>query len=195
MTVRITLIAIMLLTASSYADQVDSANNQIKITTRLSFSYVPIGSIEFTNRDVKYDIYDNLAYRVSVEYHLSELVSLGPGFECLKKNVNPDGTFNDDIVQYNFYLDCRFNHCLTDSSENYLVFGVGTGISNLKEMHDENGNNFCLYGDIGLDISLHKSVGLDLLYRFQTNKITVDDRIYRFNGSALQAGLNYRFKF
>lgn len=192
---RIVFITIMVLITSTYADQIESVDNHIKITTRLGLSYVPIGSIEFTNRDVKYELYDNLAYRISTEYYLSDLLSIGPGFEYLEKNVNPDGTFDDDIVLYNFYLDCRFNHCLTDSGENYLVFGIGTGISNLKEIHYESGSGFCLYGEIGLDITLHKSVGLDLLYRFQANKITVDDRIYRFDGSALRAGLNYRFRF
>ncbi len=195
MITRILLILTMSLTANSYADKFDSTADKKKITARLDMTYIPIGVIKFTNDNSSYDFYDNLAYRFSIEYHLSELISIGPGFEYLPKNVNPHASFNDDITLSNYYLDCRFNHTLIDSGTSYMIFGVGTGFSRLKESNGGGSDGFCLYGMVGFDIALYKSAGIDLFYRYQVNEITIDDRIYRFNGSAIQAGLNYRFWF
>jgi len=195
MITRIFLFLAMSLAASSYADQFDSTTNHRTITAHLDMAYMPIGAIKFTNDNASYDFYDNLAYRFSIEYHLSELISIGPGFEYLAKNVNPYAYFDDDITLSNYYLDCRFNHSLIDSGSSYMIFGVGTGFSRLEESNGGRNNGFCLYGMAGFDIALCKWAGIDLFYRYQVNEITIDDRIYRFNGSVIQAGLNYRFWF
>lgn len=195
MIIRIFLIMTMMLTSAVYADQTGQSDNHRKITTRIGISYVPIGEMKFTNNDISYDIYDHLSYRVSIEYYFSDLLSIGPSFEYLKENINPHGSFDTDITLYGYYLECRFNHVLTDSGANYMIFAMGTGLSSLTETSDYNGKGFCIYGAIGLDIAISDPVGFDFIYRYQLNTISVDDRDYRFNGSAIQAGLNYRFMF
>ncbi len=195
MILRVFLITMMLLATETMASPKDATQSWRRLTTHLAISYIPIGAIEFTNDNSSYDIYDNLAYRVSVEYFVSDLVSIGPAFEYLKKNVNPYAYFDEDVALYGYYLDCRFNHSLTDSGGSFLIFGLGTGINALKEAGGMSGSGFNIYGTVGLDIALFPSVGLDLLYKYQTNRITVDDRIYKFEGSAIQTGLSYRFRF
>jgi hypothetical protein len=191
---RLVIAFIMLSAMKINAQQPDSAAGPVDLTAHLGVAYVPVGEIEFTNRDVKYDLYDNLAYRIALEYHFADLLSAGPAFEYLRKRINPDGTFDVDIVQYTFYIDFRINHALTDSGANYLVFGAGTGFSNLVEIDNETGNGFSLYGEIGIDISVYNDIGMDLTYRFQAGKVSVGDRNYQFNGSAIMAGLNYRLR-
>ncbi|MCD6163333.1 MAG: hypothetical protein J7K40_13115 [candidate division Zixibacteria bacterium] len=195
MIIRIFFIAIMMITSALYAQQPGESINHRKITTRIGISYVPIGEIEFTNNNSSYDIYDHLSYRVSTEYYFSDLLSIGPSFEYLKENINPLGYFDTDIVLCGYYMECRINHCLTDSGANYMVFAMGTGLSSLEETGGYNGKGFCIYGVIGLDIAVAGPVGLDMLYKYQLNTISVEDRDYRFNGSTMQAGLNYRFIF
>jgi len=168
--------------------------SQGQLTVRADLSYVPISEIEFTNRDLKYEIYDNLTYRGSLEYRISNILSIGPAFEYMARHISPDATFSEDIRLYNLYADFRFNHALTDSGANYFVFGLCTGISSLNEDNGAAGRGFLFYGVVGFDIALSKLVGLDLIYRYQDSRIDVEDRIYRFDGSALQAGLNYRFR-
>jgi hypothetical protein len=190
------MIAMLLLQSGGLAAQeIPAPEKATRITTRIDFAYVPIGEIDFANRNVQYEIYDNLLYRASCEYFVSDLISIGPGFEYSKKRVNPEATFDEDMTQTNFYLDFRINHSLTDSGANYLVFGLGTGIGRISESDNVSGTGFGLYGIVGFDIMLGSSMGLDLLYRYQANSVTVEDHDYKFNGSALEAGLNYRFRF
>jgi len=177
------------------AQEVVAPAKQTRITARLEFAYVPIGEIDFTNRDVQYELYDNLLYRASLEYFASDLISVGPGFEYMKRRVNPEATFDEEMTQANFYVDFRINHLLTDSGLNFLVLGVGSGIGRVSESNGVSGTGFGLYGILGFDIVLASAVGLDLLYRYQVNSITVEDHDYSFSGSALQTGLNYRFRF
>ena len=194
--IRKLMIAMLLLQSGGLAAQeTPESSRRIRITTRVDFAYVPVGEIDFKNRDVQYEIYDNLLYRASCEYFVSDLISIGPGFEYSKKRVNPEATFDEDMTQTNFYLDFRINHSLTDSGANYLVFGLGTGIGRISESDNVSGTGFGLYGIVGFDIMLGSSMGLDLLYRYQASSATVEDHDYKFNGSALQAGLNYRFRF
>lgn len=204
MIIRISLTVILLVVPVTLAGQKvgidleDDLTSPKKITARLCISYVPVGTIKFIPRDEEDNFYDNLVYRISAEYFVSEYFSIGPGFEYLAKHVTleQDLTFEPDIKLYCFYLDFRCSYPLTDTGENYLVFGMGTGVGNLNESDNAEETGFCLYGLFGLDIDLWHNIGLDLLYRYQTNRITIkNDRNYRFEGSALQAGLSYRFKF
>lgn len=196
MIARILLIIMLLLPIKLTAyDNVDNSP-QKQITTRLGFLYVPIGLIKYSNYDRTAEIYDNLSYRGSAEYYLSDIFSIGPGFEYYSKHVDPYGSYtNENISMYSIYLDFRINHGLTDSGGSYLVFGAGSGVSNLSEEKGESNAGFSLYVITGLDIALHKSIGLDILYRYQTARITIEEKSFRFERSAIQAGLNYRFKF
>ena len=191
------LLIIMLMSPIKLAADDNLDNHRFKqLTTRLGLLYVPVGLIKYSNSDRTDEIYDNLAYRVSAEYYLSDVFSIGPGFEYYSKHVDPYGSyFNDNISMYSLYLDFRINHGLTDSGGNYLVFGAGSGVSNLSEKRGKSNAGFSLYVITGLDIALYKSIGLDLLYRYQTARITIEEKDFRFERSALQAGLNYRFKF
>jgi len=196
MIARVLLIIMLLSPIRLTADDIVSSPPQKQISARLGFLYVPVGLIKNLNDDRTDEIYDNLAYRVSAEYYLSDIFSIGPGFEYYSKHVDPYGSyFNDNISMYSVYLDFRINHGLTDSGGSYLVFGAGSGVSNLSEEKGESNSGFSLYGIVGLDIALSKSIGLDLLYRYQTARITIEQKNFQFERSALQAGLNYRFKF
>lgn len=198
------LIVIILLVPITSAGQkvgIDLENDLTspqKFTARLCISYIPVGTIKFIPRDVKDYFYDNLVYRVSAEYFISEYFSVGPGFEYLDKKVTveQDYPFTARVRLYCLYLDSRYNHPLTDTGTSYLVFGMGTGIGKLNESDNAEETGFCLYGLIGLDIALWHDIGMDFLYRYQTTRMTINnDRNYRFEGSALQTGLSYRFKF
>jgi len=196
MIARILLIAILLLPIKATAQEIADNQQFKKLTARLGFLYVPVGLIKYSNFDRSAEIYDNLSYRVSAEYYLSDIFSIGPGFEYYAKHVDPYGSYtNENISMYSIYLDFRINHGLTDSGGSYLVFGAGSGVSNLSEEKSESGAGFSLYGIVGLDIVLHKSLGLDLLYRYQTSRISIEEKEFQFERSAIQAGLNYRFKF
>jgi opacity protein-like surface antigen len=196
--IRFILIMILISTSVTLAEQKNDLASSGRITARLSMLYIPVGTIKFISPDTKNNFYDNLAFRISAEYFISDYFSLGPGIEYLSKHVKPEQgyPFDADIKLYNFYFDCRYSYPLTDSETSYLVMGIGTGIGSLDESGDARETGFCLYGLLGFDIALSHDVGLDLLYRYQTNRMTIDyERNYRFEGSALQAGLNYRFKF
>jgi len=196
MIARILLTITLLLPIKATADDIVNDSRLKQITTRLGMLYVPVGLIKYSNDDRTDEIYDNLAYRISAEYYLSDIFSIGPGFEYYSKHVDPYGSyFNDNISMYSMYLDFRINHGLTDSGGNYLVFGAGSGVSNLSEKRGESNAGFSLYVITGLDIALRKSIGLDLLYRYQTTRISIEEKSFRFERSALQAGLNYRFMF
>ncbi|MCP4583519.1 MAG: porin family protein [candidate division Zixibacteria bacterium] len=194
MIVRILLVVLLMIPVKVSANNTGQDNSKGQITTRLGLSYIPAGNIKFTNRDATYDIYDSMAFRVSMEYFVSDLFSIGPSFEYLSRQIEPYAFFEEDIRMYSFYLDFRINHGLTDSGGNYLVFGVGTGGGSLSEAEGESDGGFGLYGVVGLDIALQESIGLELLYRFQTARFIIEERDYRFDGSALQAGLSYRIK-
>ncbi|OQX92012.1 MAG: hypothetical protein B6D58_05015 [candidate division Zixibacteria bacterium 4484_95] len=201
MNIRFLLIMILLSTSMVSAEQKSDLASPERITARLGVLYIPVGAIKFIPPDTENDFYDNFAFRISAEYFISGFFSLGPGIEYLIKHVEPEQgyPFEADIKLYNFYFDCRYGYPLTDSETNYLVMGMGSGIGNLQEsmeLGDARGTGFCLYGLFGFDIALSNDIGLDILYRYQTIRITIDgERNYRFEGSGLQAGLNYRFKF
>lgn len=198
MNIRILSMMVLLSVSITSAEQKDDLALPGRITARLSISYIPVGTIKFISPDTKNNFYDNVAFRISAEYFISEYFSVGPGIEHLSKHVKLEQgyPFEANIKLYNFYFDCRYSYPLTDAETSYLVMGMGTGIGSLDESGDARETGFCLYGLLGFDIALSHDVGLDLLYRYQTNRITInDERNYRFEGSALQAGLNYRFKF
>ena len=48
-----------------------------------------------------------------------------------------------------------------------MIFAMGTGLSSLTETKSGyNGNGFCVYGAIGLDIAISDLVGFDFIYRY-----------------------------
>jgi opacity protein-like surface antigen len=193
---RILLVIMLLLPIEANADDSASGPRLKQVTTRLGLLYVPIGMIKYLNDDRTAEIYDNLSYRVSAEYYLSDIFSIGPGAEYYSKHIDPYGSYtNENVSMYSLYLDFRINHGLTDSGGSYLVFGAGSGVSSLSEEERKSGAGFSFYVLTGLDIAVHKSIGFDLLYRYQTTRITIDEKSFRFERSAIQSGLNYRFKF
>ena len=196
MLTRVLILMVMLSTSYSYAQPAQAYRENRKITAHVDIVYLPISKVESNNFSTSFEKYDNISYRVSFEYYLSELVSVGPAFEYMHDNIDfISGYFNNDITLTNYFITCNFNHSLLDSGASYMIFGAGTGYSKLNESNGTEGNGFSLYGLVGFDIALHRSIGVDLYYRYQVNNIIVDDRTYRFDGSVIQAGLNYRIIF
>jgi hypothetical protein len=132
---------------------------------------------------------------LGVDYSITELFSVGPAFEYLSRHVEPSAISKHDIKYYGFYLDFRANYNFTDSGYSFMVLGFGSGINHLNEDKNSEGTGFALYGIIGLDLSISGPVGCDLIYRYQLAEIKAPFREYRYNGSVIQVGLNYRFKF
>jgi hypothetical protein len=192
---RLIIVVLLMPSKMLMAQENDSTSSSIKLTARLDIPYTPISTVKVLANKTVCDFYDSFAYRLSVEYYIAENISIGPGFEYLTRRVSTDGTFSDNILMYSYYLDGRYSYPLTDSGNSFLVLGLGSGIATLKEENFISDNGFCIYGIIGLDIGLSPKVGLDLLYRYGSTRVTINnDREYRIERSALQAGISYRFK-
>jgi opacity protein-like surface antigen len=177
------------------SDSLVSVPRSHRITARLDLNYVPVSSTKFNNRDETYDIYDNLFYRVAIDYAIGDFLTIGPSFEYLNRHIEPTILDKRKISVYGYFLECRFNYNFTDSSSSFFVLGMGTGIAYLKEAIGNSNTGVAWYGVVGLDLAVSGPVGCDLLYRYQLTRVKVEDRDYRFDGSAIQAGLNYRFTF
>lgn len=165
------------------------------ITARANITYVPINSIEFTNRDNTYDVYDNLFYRLALEYHISNLISIGPSLEFMKRKVEPDAIFHKQITAYNILVDSKLKHNLIDSGNSRMTFGFGVGVMSLKEETGQSGKGAIFYAATGLDIGIWDNVGLDFIYRYQLSHVDIEYRKYRYDGSSIQMGINYRIRF
>jgi hypothetical protein len=181
------------------ADQADStaapAEAMPHIIARMDISYIPVGTIKYDNTNEKINIYDNVFYRLSAEYFITDLFSVGPSFEYQSRHLDPTGYSDYNVKSYGFFLDFRTNYNFTDSSYNYMVIGLGSGAVNLGEKGNSSATGFAIYGIIGLDLAVSGPVGCDLIYRYQFAQIGAPFREYRYNGSVVQTGLNYRFRF
>lgn len=194
----IILNSIVLLFQITYADSTDVDSMPVRtdrIAARLNVTYVPVNSIDFTNRNVTYDVYDNVFYRLAFEYYVSGLLAVGPSIELMIREIEPDVTSKEDITVFNFLVDSKLVHNLVDSGSSKMIFGFGVGFMNLKKENGQSGTGNIFYVSTGLDIGLSRDVGLDLIYRYQLAKTKIEYREYRYNGSAIQVGLNYRIKF
>jgi hypothetical protein len=164
-----------------------------QLTFRADINYVPTGSIDLGNTSSSYTIYDNVFYRFSGDYPLYSILSIGPSFEIMKKRIEPSAIYHDDISVYSFYLDLRVNYLFIESGKSLFVLGAGSGMSSLHEGGSGSSDNgFTAYGLVGFDLPLYSNLGLDLAYRYQTAHFKIGAHEYKFDGSALQAGLNYR---
>jgi len=195
---NILIVAILtLMVISAYGEPADSSSmipEPKHLTVRFNISYIPTSSLERENYDVNYDIYDNVFYRGEVDYFITKIFSLGGSLEYLNRHIEPNAIHKRDITGYSFYLDFKVNHNFTDSTYNYLVLGLGSGLTNLHEKNGGSATGYSFYGSIGFDLAIGGPIGCDLLYRYQLSKITIEDWEYRYNGSAIQVGLNYRIK-
>ena len=176
-----------IISSADPADSIAASGSPHQITTRLNISYAPVGSIKYANNNEKIDIYDNTFYRVSADYFVTDLFSVGPAFEYQKCHLEPSGISNYDVTSYGFFLDFRTNYNFTDSGYSYMVIGLGAGAINLGEADNDSGTDFAFYGIIGLDLAVSGPVGCDLIYRYQFAEIKVPFREYRYNGSVIQA--------
>jgi len=193
---RIIIIILLLLSSFSisYADSTNVSDQNVRnypLVFRLNMTYVPVGSIEFTNTSTTYDIYDNLYYRFSAEYLFLEFLSGGVSAEYMKKHIDPVSYHNIDITGMNLLADFKLVHNLTETGSTKLLTGFGTGIASLKEESGESNSNIIFYGVTGLDIALWRNLGFDLIYRYQFTNMKIGYSKYSYNGSSLQFGLNY----
>lgn len=191
---RIVLAMLLMLPFNLQFENSVNAQSAKQLTFRASVNYVPTGTLDFNNIEGRYDLYDNVFYRFAAEYSITKLFSIGPSFEILKKHIEPSAIYDDDILTYSFYADFRLNYGFTDSGKSLFVVGVGPGVSSLHESAGQKDSGFSLYGLAGFDLPLHKDLGIDFFYRYQTSHFKIEFREYKYDGSALQAGLNYRIK-
>lgn len=195
MITRLILAVLVMIPLNLKFEELAEAQMPTGFTVRADVNYVPTGSIDFRNTTGSYDIYDNLFYRISGDYSFFNIFSAGPGFEIMKERIEPSAIYHDNISVYSFYLDLRMNYPFTESGGSLFVLGAGSGLSSLHEgVSGLSDKGFTGYGLVGFDLPLYDGLGLDLAYRYQTARYKVDFREYKFDGSALQVGLNYRIR-
>ena len=192
----LTIITIAIITTVSSADTtaVDTSAievRQYQLTLRLDMSYLPVNSIEFDNLNSTYEVYDNIYYRFGAEYAVSDLVTAGPSIEYMNRHIEPISTLGLDITAFNFLVDFKLNHKFTDSGKTKMIFGFGTGLASLSEEGGESQTGVIFYVSTGFDIALWKNIGLDMIYRYQFSHLKIEYSNYKYDGSALQFGLNY----
>jgi len=191
----ISVIFFFVLASPGIADTLQVADNNGRfLAMRLNLSYKPTISIEPDNSSETSEAFDFTGYKIAVDYQVSKLIAIGPAFEYLNKEIERFGYYqNEGLSRFELTLSGKLNHHLTDTGRNYLVFGIESGYGSIKEKDGDSGNGYMLAALIGLDIALSGMLGLDFIYRYQYSGYKVDDINYRFDGSALQVGLNYRF--
>ena len=154
---------------------------------------MPVGSIKTVSYYDPIDFYDSVFLRSSVELGFSDFFSAGPAIEYLGRRISPDATFSADVSLVNILFDLRLQHRLMDTGNSFLVAGAGSGVGLLRESGFGSAKGVCLYFMGGFDLDLGNRFGLDILARFSSERLNVDDvREYRFDGLSLYAGANYR---
>jgi hypothetical protein len=162
---------------------------------RVGFTYLPTGTMKMPADVEGRTFYDSFALRIDLSYAVSDYLEIGPGIEFINKKVNPDATFSSKISVISALADARFSYPMTDSGSSNFVVGLGTGVCKLTEKGSGSATGPNIYGIIGFDIGLGKDMGLDLLLRYGFARAELENiREYRYNGWALQTGLNYRFR-
>lgn len=184
-------ITVFLLSSLVMADT-ESSSDFLRLAIRAGGVYQPVSKIKIISYDEPIDFYDTFSLRASLEYIFSDFFSAGPAIEFASRKINPDATFSSEVTIVNIVLDGRLRNRLTDDGRSFLVAGAGSGIGQLEESKSGSAKGVYLYFMTGLDIHIGSNLGLDMLVRYSSERLNVENiREYQFEGLSFYTGINY----